>query len=119
MTSKDGIAEADTSITTKKSVTIFPYDDKDEIMTSDPFQAAITLWQNYANAWFRLWSLNTLQQYQEKSVFSVLAYLCKEKSAKDHKFRAMDEFAFQSIVHTRQVNRPCCLPARTRLYIVP
>ena len=56
MTSKDGITEADTSITTKKSVTILPYDDKDEIMTSNPFQAAITLWQNYTNAWFRVWN---------------------------------------------------------------
>jgi len=25
-------------------------------MTSNPFQAAITLWQNYANAWFRVWN---------------------------------------------------------------
>jgi len=56
MVSKDGITEADTSITTKKSVTILPYDDKDEIMTSNPFQAAITLWQNYTNAWFRVWN---------------------------------------------------------------
>ena len=56
MASKDGITEADTSITTKKSVTILPYDDKDEIMTSNPFQAAITLWQNYTNAWFRVWN---------------------------------------------------------------
>src|SRR5215470_6470356 len=56
MTSKDGITEVDTSITTKKSVTILPYDDKDEIMTSNPFQAAITLWQNYTNAWFRVWN---------------------------------------------------------------
>jgi hypothetical protein len=38
MASKDGITEADTSITTKKSVTFLPYDDKDEIMTSNPFQ---------------------------------------------------------------------------------
>jgi len=56
MASKDGITEADTSITTKKSVTILPYDDKDEIMTSNPFQAAINLWQNYTNAWFRVWN---------------------------------------------------------------
>jgi len=25
-------------------------------MTSNPFQAAITLWQNYTNAWFRVWN---------------------------------------------------------------
>jgi hypothetical protein len=56
MASKDRITEGDTSITTKKSVTILPYDDKDEIMTSNPFQAAITLWQNYTNAWFRVWN---------------------------------------------------------------
>ena len=56
ITSKDGVTEADTSINTKKSVTILPYDDKDEIMTSNPFQAAITLWQNYTNAWFRVWN---------------------------------------------------------------
>src|SRR5215467_8425833 len=56
MVSKDGITEADTSITTKKSATILPYDDKDEIMTSNPFQAAITLWQNYTNSWFRVWN---------------------------------------------------------------
>jgi hypothetical protein len=56
MASKDRITEADTSITKKKSDTILPYDDKDEIMTSNPFQAAITLWQNYTNAWFRVWN---------------------------------------------------------------
>jgi len=56
MASKDGITEEDRSITTKKSVTILPYDDKDEIMTSNPFQAAITLWQNYTNAWLRVWN---------------------------------------------------------------
>ena len=54
--SKDSITEADTSIATKKSVTILPYDDKDEIMTSNPFLAAITLWQSYTNAWFRVWN---------------------------------------------------------------
>src|SRR5215471_15025522 len=89
MTSKDGITEADTSITTKKSVTILPYD-KDEIMTSDPFQAAITLWQNYTSAWFRVW--NEFFKYPTAITgemgFSVSAYLCKEKSAQDHKFKA-------------------------------
>ena len=55
MAAKDGISEADTSIVTKKSVSILPYDDKDEI-TSNPFLAAISLWQNYTNAWFRVWN---------------------------------------------------------------
>jgi hypothetical protein len=61
---KDGITEADTSISTKKSVSVLPYDDKDEVMTSNPFQAAISLWQNYMSAWFRVWrnSLHTLEQ---------------------------------------------------------
>src|SRR5215469_12819559 len=45
-----------TSIATKKSVSILPSDDKDEIMTSNPFQAAISLWQNYTSAWFRVWN---------------------------------------------------------------
>ena len=53
---KDGITEADTSISTKKSVSVLPYDDKDELMTSNPFQAAISLWQNYMSAWFRVWN---------------------------------------------------------------
>ncbi len=52
---KDGITEADTSISTKKSISVLPYDDKDEIMISNPFQA-ISLWQNYMNAWFRVWN---------------------------------------------------------------
>jgi hypothetical protein len=71
-------------------------------MTSNPFQAAITLWQNYTNAWFRVW--NEFFKYPTAITgeigFSVLAYLCKEKSAQDHRFRAMGELAFQSIVHT-------------------
>jgi hypothetical protein len=49
---KDGVTEADT----KKSVSILPYDDKDEVITSNPFQAAISLWQNYMSAWFRVWN---------------------------------------------------------------
>jgi hypothetical protein len=53
---KDGITDADTSISTKKSVSVLPYDDKDEVMTSNPFQAAISLWQNYMSAWFRVWN---------------------------------------------------------------
>jgi len=53
MAAKDSITEADTSIATKKSV---PNDDKDEIMTSNPFLAAISLWQNYTSAWFRVWN---------------------------------------------------------------
>jgi hypothetical protein len=52
----DGITEADTGIFTKKSVSVLPYDDKDEVMTSNPFQAAISLWQNYMSAWFRVWN---------------------------------------------------------------
>ncbi len=50
----DGIAEIDTSMSTKKSVYALPYGDKD-VMTSNPFQAAISLWQNYMRAWFRIW----------------------------------------------------------------
>jgi hypothetical protein len=100
--SKDGITEADTSITTKKSVTILPYDDND-VMTSNPFHAAISLWQNYTSAWLRVW--NEFFRYPtaitgEIGFFRLAAYLCKEKSAQDHKFRAMGELAFQSIVHT-------------------
>lgn len=53
---KDGITEADTSISTKKSVSVLPYEDKDEVMTSNPFQTAISLWQNYMSAWFRVWN---------------------------------------------------------------
>ncbi len=53
---KDGITEADTSISTKKSVSILPYEDKDEVMTSNPFQATISLWQNYMSALFRVWN---------------------------------------------------------------
>jgi hypothetical protein len=53
---KDGITEADTSISTKKSVSVLPYEDKDEVMTSNPFQAAISLWQNYMSSWFRVWN---------------------------------------------------------------
>ena len=53
---KDGITEADTSISAKKSVSVLPYDDKDEVMTSNPFQAAISLWQNCMTAWFRVWN---------------------------------------------------------------
>jgi hypothetical protein len=54
MAAKDGITEADTSVATKKSVSILPYDDKDEIMTSNSFPATMSLWQNYASAWFRV-----------------------------------------------------------------
>jgi hypothetical protein len=46
----DGISEADTSMSTKKSVYVLPYGDKD-VMTSNPFQAAVSLWQNYLRAW--------------------------------------------------------------------
>jgi hypothetical protein len=53
---KDGITEADTRISAKKSVSVLPYDDKDEVMTSNPFQAAISLWQNCMSAWFRVWN---------------------------------------------------------------
>jgi hypothetical protein len=53
---KDGITDADISMSTKKSVSVLPYDDKDEVMTSNPFQAAISLWQNYMSAWFRVWN---------------------------------------------------------------
>ena len=56
MAAKDSITEADTSIATKKSVSILPYDDKDEIITSNPFLAAISLWRNYTSAWFRVWN---------------------------------------------------------------
>jgi len=56
MAAKDSITEADTGISTKKSVSVLPYDDKDEIVTSNPFLAAISLWQNYASAWFRVWN---------------------------------------------------------------
>ena len=41
MAAKDSITEADTSIATKKSVSILPYDDKDEIITSNPFLGTI------------------------------------------------------------------------------
>ena len=56
MALKDGITEADTSITTKKSASVLPSDDKEEVMASNPFQAAISLWQNYTSAWFRVWN---------------------------------------------------------------
>jgi hypothetical protein len=52
----DSITEADTCIYTKKSVSVLPYDEKYEVMTSNPFQAAISLWQNYMSAWFRVWN---------------------------------------------------------------
>jgi hypothetical protein len=42
---KDGITETDTSIATKKSISVLPYDDKDEVMTSNPFLAAISFWR--------------------------------------------------------------------------
>jgi hypothetical protein len=56
MAAKDSITEADTSIATKKSVSILTYDDKDEIMTSNPFLATMSLRQNYTSAWFRVWN---------------------------------------------------------------
>ena len=92
MASKDGITEADTSITTKKSVSVLPSDDKEEVMASNPFQAAISLWQNYTSAWFRVWNefLNPTTITGEID-FSVLTYLYKEKS-QDHKFRGMGEY---------------------------
>jgi hypothetical protein len=52
MAAKNGNTEAGTSIATKKSVSVLPYDDKDEIMTTNPYLAAISLWQNYTSAWF-------------------------------------------------------------------
>ncbi len=92
---KDGITEADTSMSTKKSVSLLPYDDKYKVMTSNPFQAAISLWQNYMSAWFRVW--NEFFRYPTPTPitgeigFSVLTYLYKEKRFQDHKFRAMGE----------------------------
>jgi hypothetical protein len=51
---KDDIIDTDTNIAIKKLVSVAPYDDKDLVMTTNPFLATMSLWQSYISAWFRV-----------------------------------------------------------------
>jgi len=48
-------------------------------MTSNPFQAAITLWQNYANAWFRVWNEFFKYPTGEISFFRLSVFMQREE----------------------------------------
>ena len=53
-TAKDDIIYAHTSIATKKLISVLPYDNKDHVITTNPFLALMSLWQSYISAWFRV-----------------------------------------------------------------
>ena len=58
-TAKDGIPDADTTVTIEKLVSVVPspYYDKHQVMTTNPFLATMSLWQRYISAWFRVWNV--------------------------------------------------------------
>ena len=48
--------DSDRNIATNKPVSVVPYTygDRDQIITTNPFLATISLWQNFLNAWLRM-----------------------------------------------------------------
>jgi hypothetical protein len=53
---RDSINDSDTHIATNKLVSVVPstYRDGDQIITTNPFLATMSLWQNFFNAWLRM-----------------------------------------------------------------
>jgi hypothetical protein len=53
---RDSIANSDTNVDTNKPVSVVPstYGDWSQLISTNPFIATISLWQNFFNAWFRM-----------------------------------------------------------------
>jgi hypothetical protein len=53
---RNSINDSDTRIATNKLVSVVPsiYRDGDQIITTNPFLATTSLWQNFFNAWLRM-----------------------------------------------------------------
>lgn len=55
---RDSINDSDTNIATNKPISVVPsiYGDRGQLMTTNPFLATMSLWQNFFNAWFRMYN---------------------------------------------------------------